>query len=947
MASRKLVSLAKVVGAFIACLCAGCGGGVSTDSGADVASVRSALTAPWRMKQAPLMTPWASLVTPGNSLPEYPRPQMVRSSWLNLNGVWQFSEAQPGEPVPTGQDLPKSILVPFPMESAISGVMQHSDDSWYRRTFTLPGTWSGKTVMLNFGAVDWEAEVFVNGSSVGVHRGGYDPFSFDITSRLRKNGLPEELIVRVHDPIDDGGQPLGKQTRYPGGIFYTSSSGIWQTVWLEPVSAMRIAGLTIVPDIDARRVKIVARRGGSNSSHTMTVTVRDGTTAVATATGRLDAELAVSIPNPKLWSPTNPFLYNLEIQVSSGATVYDKVTGYFGMRKVHVADDNGTRKIFLNNQPIFQVGPLDQGFWPDGLYTAPTDAALKWDLQQAKAFGFNMVRKHMKVEPQRWYYWADKLGLLVWQDMPRGGDFLDDTQKAQFETELRAMIENLRNAPSVILWAPFNEGWGQFDTERFVSIVEALDGTRLVTPASGWNDVEAGDVLDDHSYPGPSCPMSRTRAAVVGEYGGAGLTIAGHIWGPGDTFSQAWVPDAQGLAEFYERKARQGTSCKTLNGLSALVYTQLTDVEMENSGLITYDRKVIKPDVARIAAANTAAISSVLTLRELVSTSRITPKAWKYLSGPSADAAPPGWQMPAFDDRAWATGLGGFGTDGTPGAVVRTTWAEPAIWLRQTFWLPSLTSQDLTHLMFDIHHDETATIYFNGVQAAQFGGYLQDYELVPMSQAGQAALRPGQSNLLAVECLQTDGGQYIDVGITQWVEGEPASFSDDFDDGNADGWTTYGGNWSVSSGEYVAEAGGDFTAIAGTYFEDLTYDADVTIGAAGNAGLVFRVTKPAEGSYAFNGYYVGLDAASDRVEIGKAAGTDTSWAAMASAPVVLNPGTRHHLEVVAIGSALRVFVDDVITPKITIHDGTFTAGAVGVRAYCSNARFDNVSVTKN
>ena len=372
-------------------------------------STTAATVSAWQMKQAPLMTAWAALVDTNNPLPEYPRPQMVRTNWMNLNGIWQFQAGATNDPVPVGQTLSSQILVPYPMESAISGVMQYYEFSWYRRTFTVPSTWSGKHIILHLDAVDWQATVYVNGQQVGIHKGGYDPISYDITSYL--NGGTNELIVNVYSPEDNGGQPRGKQTLYPGGIMYTSSSGLWQPAWLEPVDASGISGLRIIPDVDNSQVRLTVN-GYATSGVTVVATVLSNGAAINTGTGSPQTELDIPVPNPNLWSPNNPFLYGLQISTVHGGVTNDYVTSYFGMRKISISVVNGVPKIFLNNQAYFGMGPLDQGFWPDGIYTAPTDAALEYDLQMEKALGFNAVRKHIKVERQRWYYWADTLGIV-------------------------------------------------------------------------------------------------------------------------------------------------------------------------------------------------------------------------------------------------------------------------------------------------------------------------------------------------------------------------------------------------------------------------------------------------------------------------------------------------------------------------------------------------------
>ncbi|WNG38745.1 beta-galactosidase [Archangium violaceum] len=563
--------------------------------------------AAWAPKTPPLSTPWTAQVSPSNALPEYPRPQMVRANWLNLNGEWQFATATAGQTPPFGQNLAESVLVPFPIESALSGIQRHHNRMWYRRTFTVPSTWSGQRVQLHFGAVDWEATVYVNGQQVGTHQGGFDGFSFDITDRLRSG--TNELIVGVYDPTDAGGQPVGKQRLAPGGIWYTAASGIWQTVWLEPTPSTRIVRLDMTPDVAGQALKLTVRGEGINGQ-TVEAVAFDGSVQVGSITGSVGAELRLPVPNPKLWSPESPFLYDLRVSLKSGTSTVDQVTSYFGMRSVGLKLIGGAPRPVLNGRFVFQMGTLDQGYWPDGIYTAPTDAALKFDIQKHKDLGYNLIRKHIKVEPQRWFYWADKLGILVWQDMPLmdSGKSPSTSARAQFERELREMIDEHRSATSVILWVVQNEGWGQYDQARLANLVKSWDPSRLVDNMSGINccgavDGGNGDVADWHVYVGPaSPPPSATRASVLGEFGGLGLRITGHEWSPGNGFGYEMVSSPAALTSRYVGLIQQTQSLMTQSGLSAAVYTEITDVENEINGILTYDRVVMKPDVAQVRA---------------------------------------------------------------------------------------------------------------------------------------------------------------------------------------------------------------------------------------------------------------------------------------------------------------------------------------------------------
>ena len=564
--------------------------------------------ATWAPKRPPLATAWTDQVTADNVLPEYPRPQMVRPDWLNLNGVWEFAAAREGEQPPFNRELAERVLVPFPIESALSGIQRHHDRMWYRRSFTLPEAWRGRQIQLHFGAVDWEATVYVNGQQVGSHRGGYDAFSFDITPQLQDGA--NELIVGVYDPTDSGGQPLGKQRIEPEGIFYTASSGIWQTVWLEPTPAAHITRLDITPDVPGQALRLVVRTTGA-AGHTVRATALDGDVEVGQASGAPESELLIPIPNPKLWSPEQPFLYNLTVSLYDGPTPVDTVTSYFGMRSIGVARVGSALRLLLNGEFVFQMGTLDQGYWPDGLYTAPTDEALRFDIEQHKELGFNLIRKHVKVEPQRWYYWADRLGLLVWQDMPTMPlEGVSPEAQRQFEMELRELIDEHRSATSIIMWVPFNEGWGAYDPAGIAEQVKAWDPSRLVDNNSGVNccgmvDGGNGDVLDWHVYVGPEAPLpSALRASVLGEFGGLGLQVEGHEWRPGGYFSYQAEPDAAALTRRYLELIAKVRGLMSGLGLNAAVYTQITDVETELNGLFTYDRAVLKPDAEAVREAN-------------------------------------------------------------------------------------------------------------------------------------------------------------------------------------------------------------------------------------------------------------------------------------------------------------------------------------------------------
>ena len=503
--------------------------------------------AQWKPAGDKIKTQWAEQVNPKSVLPEYPRPLMERSEWQNLNGEWEYAIKPVGEVEPASFD--GNILVPFAVESSLSGVQKEvgeKNELWYKRSFTVPAKWKGKDVMLNFGAVDWKAEVFVNDVLVGSHKGGYTPFSFNITPFLKGSGA-QKLVVRVWDPSDKGYQPIGKQTSNPQGIWYTSVTGIWQTVWLEPVASNHITAVKSIPNVDANALNVTV--GASTPCVTSIVEVKllDKGAVVASAKGVQGQELRLGVKNPTLWSPENPYLYDMSITLSQNGKVIDQVKSYTAFRKISVEKDkNGILRMCLNNKPLFHYGPLDQGWWPDGLYTAPTDEALLYDIKKTKEWGFNMIRKHVKVEPARWYYHCDKEGILVWQDMPSGDmgnrwephKYNGGTDKersvesvANYYQEWKEIMDLGVSHPSIVVWVPFNEAWGQFDTEKVVAWTKAYDPSRLVNPASGGNHRPCGDILDLHNYPGPDMFLfDAQRVTVLGEYGGIGLPLENHLW---------------------------------------------------------------------------------------------------------------------------------------------------------------------------------------------------------------------------------------------------------------------------------------------------------------------------------------------------------------------------------------------------------------------------------
>ncbi len=579
----------------------------------------------WKIVPGKIATPWAEKVNPSNTLPEYPRPQLVRTDWTNLNGLWDYSILPKSEQTIPVQTQGK-ILVPFAVESALSGVGKTvGKDSvlWYKRTVSLTSAKNKKTI-LHFGAVDWQCIVFVNGKEVGSHQGGYDPFCFDITAALNK-GSKQDIAVRVWDPSDGGPQPRGKQVKNPHGIWYTPVTGIWQTVWAETVAATYIVSTKQTPDVDHNAVHVSAVVENMQPGDQLLITALDGETKVAEQTAIDNNEVVLAISDPKLWSPSLPFLYNLKFTLLRKGKVIDEVKSYFGMRKISMkADANGIQRMMLNNEFVFQYGPLDQGWWPDGLYTAPTDEALKFDVEKTKAMGFNMIRKHVKVEPARWYYYCDVLGIIVWQDMPSGdlgnkwesrpgvyGRATDKQRTAESEaiyrTEWNEIMQDLYNFPSIVVWVPFNEAWGQFKTKEIVQWTMQKDPSRLVNTASGGNFEDVGDITDLHNYPEPLMPQpelfGKKTILVLGEFGGLGLPVENHTWQQKNNWGYQSFKNETELLEKYTEFVNRIPELIG-KGLSAAVYTQTTDVEVETNGLMTYDRKVIKMPVEKLKQIN-------------------------------------------------------------------------------------------------------------------------------------------------------------------------------------------------------------------------------------------------------------------------------------------------------------------------------------------------------
>ena len=764
---------------------------------------------PGRGPIAPLKTRWAKDVTPDNAWAEYPRPQMVRKEWRNLNGLWDYAiEGEGGEwhkgrivnaefdPLNTLKATSPGkwdgkILVPFCVESVLSGVqktIRPNQVLWYRRTFDVPSGWAGQRIMLNFEAVDWHARVWVNGKQVGDHKGGYDPFRLDVTDALvvGKDGK-HEVVLCVWDPTNMGDQCVGKQAlpELRKGFRYTPTTGIWQTVWMEPVPRWRIAGLKLTPDLDHSRLIVELDGTQVSKSHGVDVVVLDGKKEVARGSGLMKIE--VPIKNPRLWSPDDPFLYNVRITLrhyKDATKVDDEVTSYFGMRKISMGkDEAGFTRILLNNKPIFQIGPLDQGYWPDGILTPASDAAAAFDVEFLKRIACNMIRVHIKVHPARWYYHCDRLGLLVWQDMVCSRKFdkkISDVSAAQWEGEQKRMLDHLGNHPSVVMWVVFNEAWGQYDTERLTAWTKKLDPTRLVNNASGWDDREVGDVLDEHDYSFhgsvPLSEMAGGRAVLLGECGGFNRSIDGHNWYSQQTAtekidyvgepSRMTFGSAEKMADGYAYWVDHLWQTRHAHGLNAAVYTQITDVEHELNGWLTYDRERPKFDVEKIRELHLRLFRPAPKTRDIIPACRQMPVEWKVAIGKGGGE---GWAAVDFDDSGWDVRKGPFGKVDDKFVTVGSEWSKGGIRLRKSFTLDKLPER----VTLRVFCRSSCNVYLNGKPIKRFIGRYRNDRIhgqdVPLRPETVKLLRKG-ANVLGVQCNDYSGTKFVDVGLIEVVD---------------------------------------------------------------------------------------------------------------------------------------------------------------------------------
>jgi hypothetical protein len=750
----------------------------------------------YEKKEAPLMTVWGeALKVTDPILNEYPRPQLKREGWTNLNGIWDFtSSSKVGFGTYRATDnYGREILVPFPVESALSGIMDEEYNNQnktfrYRKNVTIAKPIDAKRVILHFGAVDWESYVFVNGQEAAHHKGGFDPFSADITDKLKADGN-QEIVIHVFDPTK-GGQPSGKQYPKPQGADYTPTSGIWQTVWTETVNPTYVTAVTLTP-LNNNAVKVKVEAANAEGA-TASVAIFDGATQVATADVAVGAEASIAIAAAKLWSPETPFLYNVKITLKKAGASTDEVTSYFGMRKIEVKTLRDKPFIYLNGAPTFSYATLDHGYFPDGIYTPASYDAMRHDLLKLKDLGFNAVRKFEKIEPAIWYHLADSLGFLVWQDIPAAlsGTPIaelntEDARKANFLRETEAMTKSIRNFPSVVAWIGFNDSWGQYEgsidhTKNTVDLLRKLDDGRLIVPESGGDHFELGDVVSAHGDPLPTLHTNayNERASITGVTGKYNYPISGHLW---NTSSSSDINNdsiyAARLTEFKKAAINLTTS-----GPSGLALVQTTDVENEINGLMTYDRKVYKyagsDSLAGKVLKESTAFMKTKIADPILKTSGQGGEKWKFIEGNQAYEAPTGWNNPNFDDSSWKVGYSAFGGNMDVSFPWRTEWKgdDKGLYLRKIVNIPALEVGD--SLQFTLFYDENYEFYINGVLAHENTGWSTNYVSIDISPAAKAAINYGSDNLFAIHITQNNGGSCMDMGVSTSKLSHPITYEE-------------------------------------------------------------------------------------------------------------------------------------------------------------------------
>ena len=744
----------------------------------------------WQLKPIPIHTIWSDSITPESVLPEYPRPQFERKEWLNLNGLWNYAITSLDDSEPSNYD--GKILVPYCIQSALSGVRKLTETEevrkhalWYQRSFKLTESWENKQVLINFGAVDWESQVWVNGQYIGKHQGGYDAFSMNISKAIKK-GKFQDITIRVIDPVGKAmGESVGKQREQPE---YDGVTGIWQTIWLEPVADVSINRVKLTPDIDNNELKIEPFYEGTYKNCILDIQALDNGKEIAHISGDADNLFTLKIPDPKLWTPDNPFLYDLKLTLKHDGKIIDEINSYFGMRKISIGKVGAINRILLNNKPLFMIGPLDQGIWPESVLTPPCEEAIRFDMNFLKEINCNMIRLHMNSKPDRWYYACDKSGILVWQDFICGaldGNKYSDVEEKQWMTEQNRLMNNLYNHPSVVMWILFNEGWSQRRTLEYSQWAGRIDPTRIIDAASGFYDQPgAGHVRDMHIYintPAMAVPeYEPERAVVLGEWGGFVSEAEDNNWDerrPGALTDDEWVKSinwpkysmGKPLMNHYSDVVEQLIYLKEL-GLCGAVYTQLADMKKEQNGYLSMDRKIIKMDVSTLCDLHSRLINEQTETCPIIEASVIRPQQWKYSTQKQKD----NWFASDFDDKNWKTDNGPFGY--TPGFVlpkVNTQWQSDTLYLRKSFQLDLIPEKiclrTYVYGKFGVHN--TCDIYINGYKVKEVYRWhemREEFQVMTISLCSQERthLKIGKNQIAVQVKMPKDMKNRIyDIGI--------------------------------------------------------------------------------------------------------------------------------------------------------------------------------------